>query len=397
MPLTRRGLLHTTLFAIAAGTGAQWRGGSSALASQASTDQAGGSNQRLLELASFIPVFAVSDNASRGLELLTFGDTALRLEQVGVDLSAIADPLERATVFARATMPVPLAKMVQASVQATDPEALLGWTILDIEQNASVMSSTVAFTVLRGRFDPAVLQRAWLSQGYETRQVDGIEVASRSADGQIDLTSELGRLTLAAANNAALIGDATLIYASTQEALVSMVSAQRGEVESLGTMPLMQQTIEATPRALAGAMLLPAGAFVAPPEIPATQEDTKVAVPEPGPVPLVGLVGFASGSAVPDSDPGASPEGPIPSGSSQIAVRLFLDDAELDLAAKRSLLTLDTQSNYRTGQPWRELFADWRISIDPAHSAVITDIGLFSNESIWQEVIAARDASYLYG
>jgi len=143
---------------------------------------------------------------------------------------------------------------------------------------------------------------------------------------------------------------------------------------------------------------LPPGAFIASPAIVSGDDGIEFATTwEPGPVPLLGLIGFASGPAVPDSDISENATHPGPSGSRQIAIRHFLTEEEMVLAAKRSLIVLESQGSLQTGQPWSEIFADWQVSTDPASTAVITDIGLFDNEAVWSSVFFRRDAWYLYG
>ncbi|MBX3069071.1 MAG: hypothetical protein KF883_01085 [Thermomicrobiales bacterium] len=394
MNLSRRRLLQTSASTLVGG------GLGATLALQDAVAQtpevpAAGMNGPLRDLATFFSLAPLSNNFTGSGELMTFGDLALRLEQVGVDLNAIAEPEEKRRQLGLATLPVPFAELVRASFQAEDPVALFGWNAFDIDQSAYVMSDAMTLTVLRGRFDVDLIQRAWDENGYALVEQLGVPAASISAEPSFDVTTELGRLTLGKANNVAAVDDRTLIYASSLAGLEGMIESHRGDVESLGVMSTFNRVVAATPDALSGAVVLGPGAFVAPPAITAGESGIEFSTTwEPGPLPLLGLVGFASGPELPET---GSSEEPIPSGSRQIAVRHFLTEAELDVAAKRTLLYLDTQGSITMGLAWSEVFAGWQVWTDPENSAVISSIDLFGNEGAWLQALYARDAWYLYG
>ncbi|MCC6944511.1 MAG: hypothetical protein IT335_08025 [Thermomicrobiales bacterium] len=394
MNLSRRRLLQTSATTLLGG------GLGATLALQDAVAQtpevpAAGMNGPLRDLATFFSLAMLSNNFTSSGELMTFGDLALRLEQVGVDLNAIAEPEEKRRQLGLATLPVPFAELVRASFQAENPVALFGWNAFDIEQSAYVMSDAITLTVLRGRFEPDLIQRAWSENGYAPVDQLGVPAASLSAEPSFDMTTELGRLTLGKANNVALVDDRTLIYASSLAGLEGMLESHRGEIESLGVMSTYNQVVDAAPDALSGAVVLAPGAFVAPPAITAGENGIEFSTSwEPGPLPVLGLVGFASGPGLPDT---GSSEEPVPSGSRQIAVRHFLTEAELDIAAKRTLLNLDTQGSIAMDRAWSEIFAGWQVWTDPENSAVVSSIDLFGNEGVWLQTLYSRDAWYLYG
>jgi hypothetical protein len=79
-----------------------------------------------------------------------------------------------------------------------------------------------------------------------------------------------------------------------------------------------------------------------------------------------------------------------------VAVRRFLTAEEADLAARRSLIGLETGVSVARQMPYAEMFAGWRVSI-PAEEIVLVEADLYANESIWLQMIYTRDAGFLYG
>lgn len=398
MRATRRQLMQSSAVTLALGalTGFDHQ---ASLARQTATSIPEQSvNAALLEFASCIPLSLLAENATNGFELLTFGDFRFRQESVGVDIAAISDPVERVSEFYRSVQPVPAADLMMAVGRADNSVALLGWTQEQVEQSAYVMSSEGVLTVLRGAFDEATLRQNWVDQGYQANTVEGVSVASLAEDGAMDISTDLGRFTLGKAANVALLDSGLLLYAPTLAGLTAMIQAHNGSENSLGTDALVRTVVDALPDRVSGASLFPPGAFVTPVEISTGENGPEFGdMPEAGPIPLMGLVGFVSGPAVPDSDMTATTESAVPSGSTFVASRHFLSGEEAEWAARRSFVTLETGASLRTGQPWSEVFPSWQISVDRDSDTVLTEIELYGNEAIWVQLFLSRDASFLYG
>ncbi|MGE3797195.1 MAG: hypothetical protein AB7G88_05070 [Thermomicrobiales bacterium] len=399
MRLTRRQMLRTSGAVLLSSQATTFVTPGSGWAAQTPDTGNSSPNATLLEFASCFPLTQLSENASQGSDLLTFGDFANRLQSVGLDLNDIADPTEKARAFAQATLPVPASDLMVSTFRTDDPLGLLGWTIDQIDQSAFVMSSSGILTALRGSFDVQMLQNAWNTQGYQQLDLDGVSVASLSPDGEMDLTSEIGRVTIRSALNAVLLDDGLLFYAPTLDALTLMIEAHDGQITSLGADPIVQNIVGAVSDPLAGAIILSAGSFAS--TMPLVQSGENGLefgeMPEPGPIPLMGLIGFVSGPAVPENDLMASNVEVTASGSTLVATRHFLSLEEADLAARRTLLTLESQASFVTGQPWTEIFAGWRVAVDQERRTVLTEIDLYANEAIWSQLIYSRDAWFLYG
>jgi hypothetical protein len=396
---SRRRLLQLGGAAAALGFASRLARPAGAVQDVGSVTRAEGSNAVLQEMLAFIPLSLVEENFTEGMELATFGDIGLRLETVGIDINALAGD-EAVRTLARSTMPVPFGRLTQGILRADDPEALFGWTLTDVRQSLFTLASGggEGVEIIRGTFDRAQIEEAWAANGYELLDVGDQQVASLSAEPTIDMESEISRIALSGANNVALVDDSTLIFCSSLDGLTAVLDAGRGQESSLGTDPMVNELIDAVPDALSGASLLPGGAFITQMPIGFSEEGELELgdLPEPGPIPLMGLIGFVSGPAVPESDLTDSPADLVPSGGKMFAVRRFLTAEEADLAARRSLIGLETGVSVARQMPYAEMFAGWRVSI-PAEEIVLVEADLYANESIWLQMIYTRDAGFLYG
>jgi hypothetical protein len=405
MRLSRRALAQLAgASAVSAGIVSAMPGGLTVAQTPEATPVDGGVNAPLLSMLRSIPLSLVEENYTDGAELATFGDIALRLESVGVEIPDPATGDDALREAFRATMPIPVSNLMQATARAEDSLALFGWTFADVQQLLYTMTSEHGLLhVLQGSFDQARLESAWSANGYQTIEVEGQTVASLAAEPEIDMQSELGRLALAHVNNAALLEDGTLVYSPSLDALTLMLQAHAGAVPSLGTDELVNTVVGAMTSPLSAASLLPGPALVAlgdPLMIlgqSADLDDFNLEdLPEPGPLPLMGLVGFVSGSSVPDTDVLEDEAEPKPSGSMMVASRLYTSPEDATLAAKRSLLTLETGISFATAEPFTERFAGWRVDVDEANETVLLEVDLYANEGIWLQVIYQRDALFLY-
>ena len=397
MAVSRRTLVRNA-GAAAAGVIAAARGSSSLAQSVQSASRGDPVNATLLDLLTFIPLSLVEENFTEGAELATFGDAELRLSTVGVEIAGPDDPETDRELF-RATQPIPYGRIAQGMLRADDPMALFGWSLGDVQQSLFTLAYAggESIEILRGTFERASLEAAWSANGYEMVNVDGQSVASLSAEPTIDMESELGRIALSSANNATLLDEGTLVYCSSLAGLTSVLEAGNGESASLGTDAIVRSLVEAVPEALSGASVLPGGAFIA--QLPITVGEEGGfeigELPEPGPVPLMGLLGFVSGSELPDPDLTDSEEEPVVSGSTMVSTRHFLTPDEARIAAQRSLVTLETGTSFASGMPYAEMFAGWRVDL-PAEDTVLVEVDLYGNESIWLQMIYSRDAGFLY-
>ncbi len=358
-------------------------------------------NAALLELASYLPLSLLTENAVDGRELMILADYARRLSSVGVDPWAEVDEEEARRAFLGAMQPLPASNLFTGVNRAgPDAPSLFGWTLDQIDREASVMADATTLSVLQGRFDAQALEAAWQGQGYQARDAAGMAVYSLHEDASVDLESDLHRLVLSHANNVALIDPGILLYASTLPGLTAMIEAGQGVVPSLGADEIVGKVIDAVPEPLTGAMLLSTGAFLSPIPISFGEESLDfddIELSEPGPLPLMGLIGFVSGPTVPDRDISTESAELVSSGSMVVASRRFLSAEEAEFAARRTLVTLETGLSVMSEQPWSDYFAAWRVWVEDDSNTVVVEADLYGNEAIWAQLVYARDASFLYG
>jgi len=355
-------------------------------------------NEPLLSLLRYIPLSLVEENYSQGHELATFGDGALRLATVGVEVPQPAAKTDELRDVFQATLPVPYGSLAQASVRAEDSLSLFEWRFVDVHRSLYTMSSSGLLHVMRGSFDLDALMTAWSANGYQMLEVDGLAVASISAEADLDFETELGRLALASANNAAFLDDGTLLYSPTLEALTAMLQAPVGTESSLGTYDLVEAVVSSITTPLSGASLLPGPAFLAPLPLilggPSEIEPDEL--PAPGPLPLMGLVGFVSGPETPEAAPEDGDTEPVPSGSMMVASLKYTTSEEAAIAAKRALLELETGVSPAVQVPFADRFAGWRVGHIAGSETMMIEIDLYGDEGIWLQMIYNRDASFLY-
>jgi hypothetical protein len=407
MRLSRRDLARFAGSAAASAGLAQVIPGRQAIAQTPEAAPTGsGANSALLSLLKFIPLSLVEENYSEGSELGTFGDIALRLDSVGVEIPDSASGEDAVREAFRATMPIPSGSLIQASARADDSVGLLGWTIADVDRQLFTMTSEGGLVhVMQGAFDAGALEAAWTANGYEMLEVEGQAVASLSAEPDMNIETELGRLALSHVNNAALLDGGTLVYSPSLDTLTLMLQANAGTVPSVGTYEMVERVVGAVTQPLSGASVLPGPALVMLGD-PLTMvlgesvdlEDIDLEdFPEPGPLPLMGLVGFVSGSAVPDPSLLENEDAePVVSGSTLVASRLYTSPGDAAIAAKRSLLFLETGVSFVTRRPYAEQFAGWRVDHHQDSDIVTLEVDLYANEGVWLQMIYNRDAQFLY-
>ena len=86
-----------------------------------------------------------------------------------------------------------------------------------------------------GHYDPAAIQAAWVSSGYQPVEVEGQTIWSLFPGDQIDLSAQASRPALGTLNNVILLEDGTLIAAAKMSRLGSALRVVNGDAASLAT------------------------------------------------------------------------------------------------------------------------------------------------------------------
>lgn len=287
-----------------------------------------------------------------------------------------------------------------------DPEweRSYGFSLLDVSQVLSVGQAPDYVMFLRGDFDPAVLQAAWVASGYQAVEVEGQTIWSLVPGETIDLSAPESRPAMGTLNNVVLLDDGTLVAAARTSRLASVLQVDQGDAPSLAANEDVAALLLPGTRIedLASAVIAKGSLLAAP-----AQPVTGVAATPPGPhlaaspladpampdVRLV-LVGIPVASAAPVATPGAEPS------VGELVVVLVVEDRD---AARQARPYVDEAlANDRspvTGAPYAERFGDPDIVLgfpadeqDPA--AVTITATLERGYADWLAIVQERDFGF---
>ncbi len=220
---------------------------------QESTPESDGS--QALAMLRFAPADLL-ENAGDIPILATVADIAARTESAGVDLPTSRDDNPAFGDWGRAINGLLYTSSI---LNAFSPEwlAAFGWDAFQVDQTLEYGQPPDNAQVYLGRFDRDAINDALLAADYETIEIDGAADAwSRSPEGDVDVSSEAGRLTLGGMNNVALMPDGALITARTLDVATQMVETAAGDRDSLASNDLVQTLLDAQTTPLDSAMLL---------------------------------------------------------------------------------------------------------------------------------------------
>jgi hypothetical protein len=159
-----------------------------------------------------------------------------------------------------------------------------GFRLSDVDQVLSVGQAPDLVIIMKGDFDAAGLQAAWVESGYQAVRSEDMTLWSLFPGDSVDLSAPASRPALGNMNNVVLLEDGTLIATSRLQRLEQAVRAVQGNGPSLDENPLIQQLLSpgTFPRRLDTAVILKGAILAADPSTP-----VPMATPS---VPQVGLV-----------------------------------------------------------------------------------------------------------
>lgn len=108
-----------------------------------------------------------------------------------------------------------------------------GFSLLDITQVLIVGNAPDYVMVMRGEFDPTVIQDAWVRNGYQAVEVEGTTIWSLYPQDAIDLSAPASRPAMGALNNVTLLPDGTLVAAARLSRMESSLETIGGSAASL--------------------------------------------------------------------------------------------------------------------------------------------------------------------
>jgi hypothetical protein len=165
-------------------------------------------------------------------DIATYADIAAWMTAAGMPLPAGLDDPALTSWEERLG---PLALPASLRERGLDPEwrRVYGFSLLDVDQVLSVGQAPDYVMVLRGRFDPAGLQAAWVASGYQAVEVEGRTAWSLFPGDAIDLSVPESRPAMGALNNVMLLEDGTLVAAARTSRLASVLQVVDGDAPSL--------------------------------------------------------------------------------------------------------------------------------------------------------------------
>lgn len=378
--------------------GAQEISGSPAASAGAGVD----GNAALVDLLAMAPdLLADPDWMSRGL-LASFADFAVRLGALELAAPDSMDDAREDFPWREVTLPLAVPGTPFDHGFHEEFRDLFGWDVIEVDQTLELGQPPSVAMMLRGRFDPSAIQQAWTDQGYEMLDVQGQEVASLSAEGEVDLSSDIGRIALARMNNAAILPDGTLVYTPTLALMESVVATWREDAPSLGDRAEVRGLVDAVERPLSSAILIPGAVLAGIPEILVGEQSgldiddlaTRIAsefesVGEMPPI-LLALAGFVSGTELVELG-GAS----VDSGSLMVVACLTLGPEFAEEAAAVALQRLEEGLTPSSRLAYRDLFTHRTARTEPDSSVFVLELGLARNEGTWASLIFRGDAGFL--
>ncbi|HYI26149.1 MAG TPA: hypothetical protein VD767_12130, partial [Thermomicrobiales bacterium] len=143
-------------------------------------------------------------------DIATYADIARWMAARGIATPAsITDPAFAAWSAELAVLAIP--DTLRAS--GLDPawDAAYGFSLLDVQQVLQVGQAPDYVVIMRGAFDPAALQAAWVASGYQPVELEGVTAWSLTPGDTIDLSPAASRPAMGSLNNIVLLEDGTLV------------------------------------------------------------------------------------------------------------------------------------------------------------------------------------------
>jgi hypothetical protein len=224
--VTRRRLLSGTVGVFAGVAGGRMAMAQNGTPVSESTANLSGGPERIASLLQLIPA-TYGDVVAQQPLFCYYADVQRQLEATGVEpYQPGSDSLPEGFIDATGV----LALAAQAYNYGLVPEFVetFGFSPLQAEESMLIGAPPHDLTIFRGGLDLEALTTAWQASGYARETVaSGAEVWTAGKEGELDLTTLVSKYGLGALNNAAIIGDDTVVfgrYFTDIEAVVNQVA-----------------------------------------------------------------------------------------------------------------------------------------------------------------------------
>jgi hypothetical protein len=235
--------------------------------------------------------------------------------------------------------------------------AALGFDVDDVELDVEAGLPPERYEAVRGRFDAAAIDTAvrsdpdW-SQDLETDTHRGVTIYRWGADHEVQLARRDEVRPLGQSARLALVDD-TILWASWTAGVEEMIAAVQGEQRSLADVAELDRSARALDELGAFSAFLSADTAAYTLDRALLERLTSPSSDEPDDPPtLAGYAGLATGVGV-DED-----------GWFQVIVLSHAEQLQAQRNADRFEIVLAEGASHVTGEPWREIIAEWTITVD---------------------------------
>ncbi|HEV2529550.1 MAG TPA: hypothetical protein VGT61_13970 [Thermomicrobiales bacterium] len=325
------------------------------------------------ELFSSIPA-SILDGDDPATTIVSFSDLAAELAHTGTPLpESLADDDPDRSGLSSVMLATGGSSVPFQFAYVENWRDLHGFDIRDVDQAADFGVPPDGVTLLRGRFDRDVIDAALSDQGYETIDIDGVDVWNRGADHEVDLDHPISRYWIGQAQNVALLGDDTLVFAGGKALISSVIAAASGEVDTLADDARIVALFPDDQDPLIAATIVRGDATVADQQVEQRGSSPDDDTPLVPPVAAV-LFGATPGNAVGiDSDVDPTTAVDYPLGESQIRVT-FIEEEDAAAGAEVIADRLDNGQSAVTGDDWNDLFGEVQTAVDEELGTVVISL-----------------------
>jgi len=293
-----------------------------------------------------------------------------------------------------------------------------GFNLTQVHQVLIVGQAPDYVMMLRGGFDPARLQDAWVSSGYQAVEVEGTTIWTLFPGDTIDLSDTASRPAMGMLNNIVLLDDGTLVSAAKLPRLQSVLRVLNGSASSLADNPSVASLIgpatdseDLVSAVISRGSLLESLAPDLPPPIVETRtsdgsidrslttmaQDAALSAR----MPRVDLMIIGILLPVPQGA-GTTPfaDAPLPKPDPQLRLMLSFDDIDVARIAQR---VIEQRFNQHlspvTGAPYGDRYgAAWNRLLDAPGDPAVVEIGatLSRGAADWLAILSDRDVGFAF-
>jgi hypothetical protein len=367
-----------------------------------------GANSVFMEMLGLSPDTFEGDSSPS--EIAEFANVELQLATVGVTPPTSTDDPEGFHQWFLATLWLPFPRSIQGSGLDPDWHDVFGFDLLQIDQSLVTGVPPEQITFLRGRFDQNEVTTALTNTGYQLVDVDGVPAYSLFADATIDLQNPASLLALNSMNNAVFLPDGTLVFAATLELIREVVAVSQGNATSLADRLDVSALVQAMPRPLSTAVLVP-GAVLSLGDMMVAQmiedpnrlDELMAEIDQLGEMPPItmALVGVTPGGPLEPASSDGTPEAtPIPETTDPALLEiglLTLTPGDARTAEEVVVARIAALDSLITQQPYADMFTTVT-PVGPAGVPVaVIELGLRDEvlPSVWSRLLFTRDMLFV--